>query len=168
MMLIHEQFKTADPEIETIVQSPTMSDDERSVFIERFAAGNAETLVGFAVMGGLFSEGIDLVGDRLTGAVIAGIGLPGVCPERNLIRDYYEQRNGLGFEFAYLYPGINRVLQAAGRVIRSEKDKGVILLIDERFVQHRIQSLFPKKWSPVHVLTVDDVGKRVYSFWNKK
>jgi DNA excision repair protein ERCC-2 len=116
---------------------------DRSAFLDRFSRDNPETLVGFAVMGGIFGEGIDLVGERLSGAVIVGVGLPGISLEKELIRDYYETALGAGFEFAYMYPGINRVLQAAGRVIRSESDRGVVLLIDQRFGTVRYHALFP-------------------------
>ena len=97
-------------------------------------------------MGGIFGEGIDLVGNRLIGAIIVGVGLPQLGLEKDLIKDYFAQQNGRGFEYAYQYPGLNRVMQAAGRVIRTEQDRGVIVLIDERFTHSRYTRLFPPEW----------------------
>jgi DNA excision repair protein ERCC-2 len=115
-----------------LVQAREMDDAGRAEFLDRFSEQNHQTLVGFAVMGGIFGEGIDLVGERLSGAIIVGVGLPAICPERDLIRNYFDER-GTGFDFAYRYPGINRVLQAAGRVIRTDQDRGALLLVDQRF-----------------------------------
>lgn len=97
-------------------------------------------------MGGVFGEGIDLTGDRLSGAVIVGVGLPQICNERNIIRKHFDEQSGAGFEYAYIYPGINRVLQAAGRVIRTESDMGVVVLLDERFSHHVYRELLPHEW----------------------
>jgi Rad3-related DNA helicase len=116
-------------------------------------------------MGGIFGEGIDLKGERLTGVVIVGVGLPGIGPERELLRAYYTQAHGCGFEFAYQYPGINRVLQAAGRLIRSETDRGVVLLIDRRYAQQRYRSLLPATWR-LQPLTNDAAfQRRIADFW---
>ena len=156
MEMVYELFAAemeTRPETEIIVQTPGMTEPERDIFLQNFDDGGSEgsTLVGFAVMGGIFGEGIDLVGDRLSGAVIVGVGLPAISLENELIKDYFRdpERGGSGFEYAYLYPGINRVLQAAGRVIRSEEDRGVILLIDERFSWRQYSSLFPREWRPM-------------------
>ncbi len=123
-----------------------MSEEERNAFLEQFSAGNEFTLVGFAVMGGVFGEGIDLLGDRLSGAAIGGVGLPQICLEREIIRDYFQKMINRGFEYSYMYPGMNKVMQAAGRVIRTETDKGIILLIDERFALAQYRRLLPKHW----------------------
>jgi DNA excision repair protein ERCC-2 len=133
--------------IRTLIQQPDMKESEREKFIESFKNEHCNTLVGFAVMGGFFAEGIDLVGDCLSAAAIISVGIPMICPERELIRRYYQQKVGAGFDFAYKYPAINRVLQAAGRVIRSETDKGVILLIDERFSKPDYAKLLPAHWN---------------------
>jgi DNA excision repair protein ERCC-2 len=167
MRMIHEAFTDQSPETDVIIQTPGMREDEREQFLNRFAHDNPETLVGFAVMGGIFGEGIDLVGDRLTGAVIVGVGLPGICLERDLIRDYFARVNDSGFEFAYMYPGINRVLQAAGRVIRTETDRGVVLLIDRRFATSRYRTLFPREWQPVNVHDPQQSGQIVQQFWKR-
>ncbi len=165
MRMIYDVFSEQHPDIEIIIQTPGMREAEREQFLERFSHNNQETLTGFAVMGGIFGEGIDLVGDRLTGAVIVGVGLPGICLERDLIRDYFAARNGAGFEYAYMYPGLNRVLQAAGRVIRSEHDRGVVLLIDQRFAMPRYTSLFPKEWRPVRVMNAKQMEEALQGFW---
>ncbi len=106
-----------------------------------------------------------MVGDRLTGAAVVGVGLPGISVERDLIRDYYEGKLRRGFEYAYCYPGMNRVLQAAGRVIRSETDRGVVLLIDERFRRHPYRRLLPREWKPVRVSGADELGAQLDDFW---
>jgi DNA excision repair protein ERCC-2 len=142
-----DQFREAHPEIAIIEQRPRMSEAEREEFLAAFAADHNKTLVGFAVLGGIFGEGIDLTGERLIGAVIVGVGLPQLCVERDLICDYFQERTGAGFEYAYTFPGMNRVLQAAGRVIRSETDRGTVLLIDRRFAEARYNQLFPKHWA---------------------
>ena len=128
-----------------------MTEPERDAFLAAFAVDHGETLVGFAVLGGVFGEGIDLMGERLIGAIIVGVGLPQLCVERDLIRDYFQQLNVVGFDYAYTFPGMNRVLQAVGRVIRSETDRGVVLLIDSRFNESRYRRLFPTWWKVTRV-----------------
>lgn len=166
MRMIAESFSEQNPEIATIIQTPGMTEVEREEFLERFSHDNQDTLAGFAVMGGIFGEGIDLVGERLSGTVIVGVGLPGISPERELIKEYFTQTHGTGFEFAYLYPGINRVFQAAGRVIRSERDRGVVLLIDQRFSSMRYTRLFPQEWRPVKVRDAEQIQTFIRQFWD--
>src|ERR1051325_3289120 len=114
-----------------------MADAERAAFLERFnSPETGQTLVGFVVLGGIFGEGIDLVGERLIGVIVVGVGLPQLSIERDLIRDYIDARTGAGFEYAYAFPGFNRVLQATGRVIRSESDRGAVVLIDSRYREY--------------------------------
>jgi DNA excision repair protein ERCC-2 len=144
-----------------------LTEDERDRFLQRFSKENQETLVGFVVMGGIFGEGIDLIGDRLSGAVIVGVGLPAITPERELIRDFFTNRSQAGFEYAYVYPGMNRVLQAAGRVIRSESDRGVVLLIDQRFSKYQYKTLFPEEWDPLHIQNETTLTDALEDFWNK-
>jgi len=119
------------------------------------------------VQGGVFGEGIDLVGERLIGAVIVGVGLPQLGVERNLIRDYFQQQNAAGFEYACTFPGMNRVLQAIGRVIRSETDHGVVLLIDARFKETRYRRLFPARWEYLRVRHTDRLREAIGSFWER-
>ena len=110
-----------------------------------------ETLIGFAVLGGVFSEGIDLIGDRLNGVIVVGVGLPQLCFERNLIKDYFHKQGKNGYNYAYVYPGMNKVLQAGGRLIRSEKDRGTIVLVDDRFLQKQYQLLLPPQWQQYRI-----------------
>jgi DNA excision repair protein ERCC-2 len=152
-------------QVEILVQTPHMDEAQREAFLDRFGLNGEEYLVGFAVMGGIFGEGIDLVGDRLSGAVVVGVGLPGISFERELIRAYFDEHGGVGFEYAYMFPGINRVLQAAGRVIRSEFDRGIILLIDRRYLHRRYRVLLPEQWSPVPVNDEAMLVDRLDGFW---
>jgi DNA excision repair protein ERCC-2 len=163
MQMVSEDYRSAceDPD-SVIVQTPGMTEPERDLFLCRFSHDQAATLVGFAVMGGIFGEAIDLVGDRLSGAAIIGVGLPGLCLERELLREYFAKK---GFEFAYMYPGLNRVLQAAGRVIRSETDRGVVLLIDRRYGTRRYRSLLPGHWRPTTVNGPRRLASVLQEFW---
>jgi DNA excision repair protein ERCC-2 len=165
MQIVYEGFTAAYPDLNTALQTTEMSETDRGSFLNLFARDNTETLVGFAVMGGIFGEGIDLAGERLSGAAIVGVGLPGMSLEKELIRGYFETALGAGFEFAYMYPGINRVLQAAGRVIRSETDRGVVLLIDQRFGSARYRALFPPQWRPAMLTDEEDLNRRLDLFW---
>ena len=117
-------------------------------------------------MGGIFSEGIDLMGDRLIGAVIVGTGLPQMGTEREILRAYYDKRGENGFDYAYRYPGMNKVLQAAGRVIRTKDDTGAILLLDERFTGLDYRNLFPVEWSDRKRCRIDTVEEQLREFWN--
>ena len=162
---VQEQFHSLHPVIPILVQRPRMSEPDREAFLAAFAVEHGETLVGFAVMGGVFGEGIDLVGDRLIGAVIVGVGLPQLCVERDLIRDYFQALTGAGFDYAYTFPGMNRALQAIGRVIRSETDRGVVLLIDARFAEPRYRRLFPAWWETARVGNTAEIRSTLAEFW---
>lgn len=169
--------------MECIVQESSMNESAREKFLNRFS-GNAECdlesmidmeisydeekcLIGFCVLGGMFSEGIDLKNDALIGAVIVGTGLPQVCFERTILKDYFDKERGNGFDYAYRYPGMNKVLQAAGRVIRTAEDIGIVALLDHRFLQPAYQSMFPREWEQFEVVTSDTIGKRIERFWNE-
>lgn len=167
MRKIYDAFAERNPQTETILQSPAMKESEKESFLRRFARDNPQSLVGFAVMGGIFGEGIDLVGDRLLGAVVVGVGLPGISLERELIKQYFSTTLSAGFEYAYLYPGINRVLQAAGRVIRTENDRGVVLLIDQRYGRFEYKSLLREEWNPVRVQDPRQLADALQKFWNE-
>jgi len=162
---VQGRFQALHPAVRVLAQRAGMTEAEREAFLAAFAAEHEETLVGFAVMGGIFGEGIDLAGDRLIGAVIVGVGLPQLSVERDLIRDYFQDATGMGFDYAYLYPGLNRVLQATGRVIRSEIDRGVVLLIDARFGQGRYVRLLPAWWRVVRVRKVSEITEAICRFW---
>jgi len=164
-----EQLKERLPERQLLVQDRGMTEAAREAFLAQFSAGNQETLVGLAVMGGIFGEGIDLVGDRLIGAVVVGVGVPQVGLERELIKDYFDRQNVNGFAYAYQYPGFNRVLQATGRVIRTEADRGIIVLIDERFAQARYRNLFPAHWQGFQVVrNTSEIEGKLSSFWSRE
>lgn len=165
LQMVYEIFKADGAECDHILQTRSMSESERDAFLQHFKQDTSKTLVGFAVMGGIFGEGIDLVGERLSGAVVVGVGLPGICLERELIRQYFADTLKAGFEFAYQYPGINRVLQAAGRVIRSETDRGVVLLIDQRYATYRYRSLLLKQWETAKVRDHRQVAEELKKFW---
>ncbi len=162
-----QAFQIRHPSVPILVQRPGMTEPERDAFLNAFSVEHGETLVGFAVLGGIFGEGIDLVGERLIGAVIVGVGLPQLCVERNLIRDYFQQQNAAGFEYAYTFPGMNHVLQAIGRVIRSETDRGVVLLIDMRFNETRYRRLFPAWWKYLRVRHSAALREAISSFWEQ-
>ncbi|MDQ0872420.1 DNA excision repair protein ERCC-2 [Paenibacillus sp. V4I3] len=149
-----EVLHSEQPErkLRVLVQQTKMSEEERENFLAEFQAGTDKTLIGFAVMGGIFSEGIDLVGDRLTGVAVVGVGLPQLGPERNLIKTYMDSTGKNGYEYAYVFPGMNKVQQAGGRLIRSETDRGVLLLIDDRYLQPLYQRLLPEEWRDYTVL----------------
>jgi DNA excision repair protein ERCC-2 len=165
LRMVLADFQAAGPDIDVVVQEPGMGERQRESFLARFETDNPRTLVGFAVMGGIFGEGIDLVGTRLSGAAVVGVGLPAVGLERELIREYFAERLDQGFEYAYMYPGINRVLQAAGRVIRSETDRGVVLLVDQRYGSEHYRALLPDSWNPVRVRQHDQLAAELGRFW---
>jgi Rad3-related DNA helicase len=121
------------------------------------------------VLGGSFSEGVDLPGGRLIGSIIVGVGIPGLSDERNIIRDYYTDQNGMGYEYAYVYPGMNHVLQAAGRVIRTDTDRGIVVLIDQRYAEPRYTELFPPHWEDVRIASdANSLAKIIADFWKNK
>lgn len=182
---VYEKFAEyfANEEIECIIQDNYMNERSREEFLGRFT-GNEDfdlsevihmdveieeekTLLGFCVMGGIFSEGIDLKSDSLIGAVIVGTGLPQVCNEREILKQYFDSWGAHGFDYAYRYPGMNKVLQAAGRVIRTAEDVGIVALLDERFLNSSYQKLFPREWSNYEVVTSNQIAERVTDFWNR-
>ena len=119
-------------------------------------------------MGGIFSEGIDLKNDKLIGAIIVGTGLPQISNERQILKDYYDERGMSGFDYAFRYPGINKVLQAAGRVIRTQEDRGIILLLDERFLQADYVPLFPREWRERKVCNLKQMKEEVERFCSNR
>ena len=167
--------------VECIVQKGSMSETEREEFLMRFE-GNTElnldsiiqmpvefetekTLIGFCVMGGIFSEGIDLKHDSLIGTLIVGTGLPMVCNERELLKACYDEQELNGFDYAYRFPGMNKVLQAAGRVIRTAEDIGIVVLLDERFLTNSYKKMFPREWKHFEVCSLENIEDKVSEFW---
>lgn len=167
MELVFEKMKENYPDINTSIQESNMSEEEKEEFLSMFDEDNKETHVGFCVLGGHFSEGIDLTNDKLIGVIIVGVGMPQIGIERDIIKDHMKDSNK-GFDYAYVYPGMIKVLQAAGRCIRTDDDKGVILLLDKRYSQRIYQSLFPYEWYPnFRVRKSDDVKTLCEKFWSK-
>ena len=167
ILLAEQRIAGVREEIDYILQSQYMSEEAREIFLENFEEERKGSLIGFCVMGGIFSEGIDLSRDRLIGTAIVGTGLPQVCRERELLKDYFQKQGVRGFDYAYLYPGMNKVLQSAGRVIRTDRDCGVILLLDERFRDYRYQEIFPREWKDYGTCNVDNVAGKMETFWKQ-
>ena len=166
MRTVHEIFCTRFPDAAAIIQTGNMSEEERVLFLDNFTEDAERSLIGFCVLGGIFSEGIDLVGDRLTGAIIIGVGLPRLSAEGDIIKDYFNNKNGLGYEYSYMFPGMNKVLQAVGRVIRTESDKGIALLLDERFNYSHYKKLFPNHWNGYKTVKTQKQIKNILDkFW---
>ena len=171
----------ANERIECIVQEDYMNERSREAFLNRFIGNEScnleevicmdieveeqKSLLGFCVMGGIFSEGIDLKNDSLIGAIIVGTGLPQVCHEREILKQYFDGLGENGFDYAYRYPGMNKVLQAAGRVIRTADDVGVVVLLDERFLNASYQRLFPREWRNYEVVTTTQIAESIGRFW---
>lgn len=179
---IFQHYFNAEETVECILQEDYMNEEAREAFLNRFTGNEAcdlsliqmeieieeeKSLLGFCVMGGIFGEGIDLKNDSLIGALIVGTGLPQVCDEREILKKYFEGWGENGFDYAYRYPGMNKVLQAAGRVIRTAEDFGIVALLDERFLSPAYQRLFPREWREYEVVTVDQIGRKVERFWDE-
>jgi len=163
---IYQDFILAYPDITAVKQESAMTEEERESFLSSFKENPQKSFIAFSVLGGIFSEGIDLKGSRLIGVVIVSVGLPQLSVQQNIVRDYFNQKNSMGYEYAYMYPGMNKVLQAAGRVIRSENDMGAVLLIDERFSHRNYLSLFPKHWHPYKkIKDKESLEKTIGVFW---
>ena len=168
---VHTAFSKKYPKVETVVQSKGMGMREREDFLGAFKADKGHLRVGFCVLGGAFSEGVDLPGSRLIGAVIFGVGLPGLSNERNIIRDYFdgEGEGGRGYDYAYTFPGMNNVLQAAGRVIRTDRDRGVVVLVDDRYAEPLYRGLFPEHWKNLcYARNVASLAELTKGFWKNR
>lgn len=169
---VHEEFlvivSQGSVEVDDVIQSQYMSEEAREIFLENFEEDREHSLMGFCVMGGIFSEGIDLTGEQLIGAVIVGTGLPQVCRERKLLKQYFDEHGFHGFDYAYLYPGMNKVLQSAGRVIRTQEDRGVVLLLDDRFLDMRYREVFPREWGNYKLCRQENAADFMKEFWSRK
>ena len=165
---VYEQFLTVnEQEADCMMQSGNMNEADREEFIQEFSNPRGKSLAAFCVLGGIFSEGIDLKEDLLIGVLIVGTGLPQICNQREILKEYYQEENGQGFDYAYQYPGMNKVLQAAGRVIRTASDRGIIGLLDDRFLRSDYRQLFPREWSQYEVHTLDSLPGALEAFWKK-
>jgi len=163
-----KKIKLSD-DVQVLVQEQEMTLAEQDVFLSKFERNPVRTTVGFVVLGGAFAEGIDLIEDRLIGSIIIGVGLPQLSFERDLIRAYFDKKGLSGYGFSYEYPGMNRVMQAVGRVIRSETDRGVALLIDDRYLEGRYRALFKSEWADYEaVIDPDDLQALLEGFWGQQ
>ncbi len=162
-------FTEKYPHVKVLKQTPELTEGERTDFLDNFTNNPTESIVGFAVLGGIFSEGIDLVGEMLSGAFIVSVGIPQLCFERDLIKEIFDAKGESGYDYAYRFPGFNRVLQAAGRVIRSESDKGFVMLLDRRFLENRYTQMFPSFWKKLYIAkSPDKAGELTENFWTQK
>ena len=161
-------FEEMPLEADLIVQGQGMGEADRKEFLEEFEREREHSLVAFCVIGGVFSEGIDLKEERLIGVIIVGTGLPMVCVEQEILKGYFDETEERGFDFAYQYPGMNKVLQAAGRVIRTHEDEGVILLLDDRFLRRDYLELFPREWEHYHLVNRNNVSQCIADFWEMR
>ena len=166
---VYNHFIEKYPNVSTVIQQQNMTEQQKSDFISQFEEITENGLLGFCVMGGIYGEGIDLTGDKLIGCAVVGVGIPQINTQLNTLMEYYNNAGENGFAYAYQYPGMNKVMQAAGRVIRTETDRGVVLLIDSRFTTDRYLRNMPPHWS--HLKTVrnsNDLKEKLIIFWNKK
>ena len=163
---VHKAFEKKYPKVKTFMQTGNMSYSEKEEFLANFKEDMGVLRVGFCVLGGSFSEGIDLPGTRLIGTVVVGVGLPGISNERNIMKEYFENSREGGYDYAYTYPGMNRVLQAAGRVIRTEDDKGIVVLLDDRYATEQYKMMFPLHWSHAkYAHSAQELAEIVKKFW---
>ncbi len=168
MKNVYERFTQKYPTVHTIIQRSNMSSADKKTFMDFFADDTGKLRVGFSVLGGSFSEGIDLPGNRLIGTVIIGVGLPGISSEQNIVKEYYDFEGLDGFDFAYTFPGMNNVLQAAGRVIRSEEDRGVVVFVDDRYGSEKYRRLMPERFSHAEFYEdAHDLSEDIRDFWSK-
>ena len=156
-----------DGKAELLIQTPEMDEEARAAFLSRFSPEPDGRLLALCAMGGVFSEGIDLPADRLCGAAVVGVGLPQIGVERDALRKRYDEAYGDGYAYAYVYPGVGKVLQAAGRVIRSENDRGALLLIDDRYAADPYPALLPAQWTLRRVFTDKQIAKQLRGFWDQ-
>ena len=156
-------------DVEIIRQTREMSRQDRSETIMMFKTESTKTQVGLFVMGGVFAESIDLIGDMLSGVLIVGVGLPALSPFNNILRSHFDEKFHQGFDYAYTYPGLNKVIQAVGRVIRTETDRGIAVLVDDRFASPKYLRLYPREWSHMRIIKdLSDLKNHIDYFWNKK
>lgn len=169
MLDVEEQFLyLAGEQMDVIMQMQNMREQQREEFLQEFSREREHSLVAFCVMGGIFGEGVDLREDQLIGAIIVGTGIPQIGGESEILKNFFDARDGNGFDYVYRFPGMNKVQQAAGRVIRTLTDVGVIALLDERFLQWENRKLFPREWEDYKSATLDTVDGMLQAFWSKK
>ena len=168
MSEVQKEFEKKYPKVKVFAQSTNMNYAQKEEFLAQFKDDEGILRVGFCVLGGSFSEGIDLPGSRLIGTIIVGVGLPGISNERNIMKEYFDNTREGGYDYAYTYPGMNRILQAAGRVIRTESDRGVVVLLDDRYSTEQYKMMFPLHWSHAkYAHSAQDLAGEVKKFWKE-
>lgn len=167
MQAVYETFLSRNPHIRTVIQETQMTELKREEFLGLFSEGSADTLVAFCVVGGIFGEGIDLKKNQLVGTIIVGNGLPQIGTEREILQQYFQREEGAGFDYAFRYPGFNKILQAAGRVIRTEEDRGTVILLEERLLDEEYRPLFPREWGNLKICNNRQIGQLLEKFWEE-
>nr|MCR5303375.1 ATP-dependent DNA helicase [Lachnospiraceae bacterium] len=163
----YERIYKETDDVDVVVQKTGMTEDEKTAFLAEFSALRDRSLVAFCVMGGMFSEGIDLRGSMLIGALIIGTGIPMVCRRTELLKSFFDEKGKPGYDYAYCFPGMNKVLQAAGRVIRTSEDRGVVALLDNRFLENRYIKLFPREWENWSRVDSGEIRNEILDFWDE-
>lgn len=165
---VYTAFIEKYPGVDVVAQKRGMTAEEKEEFLNFFKDDSGILRVGFCVLGGSFSEGVDLPGARLIGTVVFGVGLPGLSNERNIMKEYYDGHGENGYDYAYTFPGMNNVLQAAGRVIRRDDDRGVVVLADNRYLEEKYKVLLPEHWKDVEIAeNASEVVTIIQKFWKK-
>lgn len=169
MNSIYNDFTSRYSDFNTIIQIQNQDEKAREDFLNFFKNNPTKTHIGFCVLGGMFSEGIDLKGDRLIGTIVVGVGIPKINLERNMMRDFFQDKNSKGYLYAYVYPGVIKIFQASGRVIRTSNDKGIIVFIGERYTHSNYKKLFPSHFKPYSIVYKnEDLIKKIDKFWNSQ
>ena len=166
--MVNEELEKEELNFDILIQRKDLSLDERQDYIEFFKTTSVRSQVGMFVMGGMFAEGIDYIGDMLSGVIICGVGLPMIGETNNMLKAYFDEKFNDGFDYTYTYPGLNKVIQAVGRVIRREEDRGVAILIDDRFNTIKYQKLFPLEWKNNKIINnIDYLKRELKKFWDR-
>jgi Rad3-related DNA helicase len=166
---VREVFEKKFPKVKLVVQNRGMGRAEKERFLSEFKEDVGKLRIGMCVLGGSFSEGVDLPGSKIIGTVVVGVGLPGISNENNIIKEYYDVKSECGYDYAYTFPGMNNVLQAAGRVIRTHEDSGIVVLADDRYATPKYRALFPEHWSGVQYAgNASSLAEIIRRFWENR
>lgn len=163
METVYQSFRRLHPGIPTIIQHRDADESERLQYLSSFETSDA--ILAFSILGGIYGEAVDYTGDKLIGTIVVGTGLPSLSLEQKLIEQDYSRQGLNGFDYASRYPGMTRVLQTAGRVIRSETDKGVVVLVDQRLNEPFYQTLFPSHWQVARCDEITQLQQSLTQFW---
>ena len=166
MQQVHDRFNALYPETNTLLQQREFDESAQQQFLSQFF--DAEGQLGFAIMGGRFAEGIDYRGDALIGAIVVGVGLPQASSEQQLIQQDFDALQLDGFDYAFRFPGLIRVKQSAGRVIRGDQDQGIVVLLDRRFQQPGYARHLPAHWHPAYCNNPESLEQSLLAFWENR